>query len=113
MAIKSREAMILMIITVVIIAINIEGWLTVLSHVISTSTLLRQVLLMKEKSGKKEEKGKKKEIHRTNTKPQTSTTKRIRKHSIILNSRKINHFNFKLFLRSFIYFIHLINPKVL
>ena len=31
--------MILMIITVVIIAINIEGWLTVLSHVISTIKL--------------------------------------------------------------------------
>lgn len=58
MAIKSREAMILMIITVVIIAINIEGWLTVLSHVISTSTLPRQVLLMKEKSEKKKKKRK-------------------------------------------------------
>ena len=50
--------MILMIITVVIIAINIEGWLTVLSHVISTSTLPRQVLLMKEKSEKKKRKEK-------------------------------------------------------
>ena len=50
--------MILMIITVVIIAINIEGWLTVLSHVISTSTLPRQVLLMKEKNRKKKRKEK-------------------------------------------------------
>ena len=67
----------------------------------------------KRKGEKKEEKGEKKEIHRASTKPQTSTTKRIRKHPIILNSRKINHFNFKLFLTCFIYIIHLINLKVL
>jgi len=35
-----------------------HGWLTVLSHVISTSTLPRQVLLMKQKSEKKKRKEK-------------------------------------------------------
>ena len=86
-----------------------------ITHVVRQSLLEGDGVEMKEPmwKGKKRRKMRQKETHRANAKPQTSITKRIRKDPIILNSRKISHFNFKLFLRSFIYIIHLINPKVL
>lgn len=43
---------------------------------------------------RKNRKRRKKEIHRVNVKSQISTTKRVKKHLDILNSRRINHFNF-------------------